>query len=133
MPYQTRPPPKRFMSSSALCLFLQGAKHTYYFWKSLISKLISVENLWQLGVQPREQGGNRTDREGGEGEEGGKENLLSRKEFLTLPRKRGKAPPLQTSPWAGSHRFLLEGNPSVLPLLLQGIKKRLTFDHFLSQ
>ena len=64
------------------------------FWKSIISKLISVENLWQLGVQPREQGGNRTDREGGEGEEGGKENLLSRKEFLTLPRKRGKAPPL---------------------------------------
>ena len=65
-----------------------------FFWKSPISKLISAENLWQLGVQPREQGGNRTDREGGEGEEGGKENLLSRKEFLTLPRKRGKASPL---------------------------------------
>ena len=129
---QKTPRQKIFTSWSAPFLFLQGAIQRYFlrfkvFWDSL--NLISVESLWQLDVQPRNKGGNPTDRmmirEGGEGEEGGKQILLLRGEFLHLPRE--KAPFFQTSQisWAANPQSLLGDNPFLPPLLLPGTD---TFD-----
>ena len=88
----------------------------------------SPGSLWQLGAQPRDQGENQK-RTGVEGEEGGNETLLLRKQHCkmeALPCLSSPKTVLQLNHMTASqmnlpankapiHQFLLGGNPAPLP------------------